>query len=212
MAKDPAFPFYSQDFLTGTMFFTDEQVGVYVRLLIAQHQLGGIIKKSDFVQRIGHHEIIKEKFIETEDGFYNERLMKEMVKREKKSTNLSDNAKKRWMQKESKSYAIASNLHMPIEYENERVIVDKGIFEIIKKNIEETPSYWLGLFKITKVPENIARKHFPLFWEEQANCENYMSGPDLKKYYQNWLKKNRQQIMNENGQTTQKLSYSLGLR
>ena len=40
--KDPAFLFYSSDFLTGTMFFTDEQVGKYIRLLCAQHQKGQI--------------------------------------------------------------------------------------------------------------------------------------------------------------------------
>jgi len=38
MGKDPAFLFYSNDFDQGTKFFTDDQTGKYIRLLIAQHQ------------------------------------------------------------------------------------------------------------------------------------------------------------------------------
>lgn len=38
--KDPAFLFYSQDFYTGTVFMTDEQVGKFIRLLCLQHQTG----------------------------------------------------------------------------------------------------------------------------------------------------------------------------
>ncbi len=45
MAKDPAFLFYTGDFSTGTQFFTDEQVGKYVRLLMAQHQIGHLEEK-----------------------------------------------------------------------------------------------------------------------------------------------------------------------
>lgn len=114
MAKDPAFLFYAQDFIMGTMFMTDEETGIYIRLLCAQHQQGGIIKKKDFESKVNGNEIIKRKFIETEEGYINERLMKEMEKRAIKSTNLSTNAKERWNkiktkkeQKQSKSNAKA---------------------------------------------------------------------------------------------------------
>ena len=40
MAKDPAFLFYTGDFATGTQFLTDDQMGKYIRLLMAQHQHG----------------------------------------------------------------------------------------------------------------------------------------------------------------------------
>jgi len=45
MAKDPAFLFYTGDFSTGTQFFSDEQVGKYIRLLMAQHQHGRLSEK-----------------------------------------------------------------------------------------------------------------------------------------------------------------------
>ena len=130
MSKDPAFLFYPQDFITGTMFMNNEQVGLYVRLLCAQHQHGGIIDKDLFNQTVQNVKIVKDKFIESEDGFYNQRLMDEMVKRKKKSTNLSLNALKRWeKEKECKGNAIALPKHMPIENENEDVNVN-----VIKKN------------------------------------------------------------------------------
>jgi uncharacterized protein YdaU (DUF1376 family) len=129
MAKDPAFKFYTSDFLTGTVFLTDEQVGIYVRLLCAQHQHGGLIKKSVFNAAIKEHDILREKFIETEDGLFNPRLMEEMKKREVKSTNLSNNAKKRWdeyraMQKHSKCNASAMHTELepePIVYKRPTV-------------------------------------------------------------------------------------------
>jgi uncharacterized protein YdaU (DUF1376 family) len=130
MSKDPAFLFYPQDFITGTMFMNNEQVGLYVRLLCAQHQHGGIIDKDLFNQTVQNVKIVKDKFIESEDGFYNQRLMDEMVKRKKKSSNLSLNALKRWeKEKEYKGNAIALPKHMPIENENEDVNVN-----VIKKN------------------------------------------------------------------------------
>jgi len=146
MAKDPAFLFYSQDFVMGTMFLTDEEVGVYIRLLCAQHQLGGIIKKKDFDSIVKGNERVTEKFIETDDGFYNKRLMEEMDKRNKKASNLSNNAKVRWekeKQKQCKSNAIASDLHMPIENEDENEIEIKTlrINAFKKPSFEEVLEY-----------------------------------------------------------------------
>lgn len=134
MAKDPAFLFYSQDFIMGTLHFTKEQKGIYIDLLCFQHQHGGIISKAVFNQFIGEHIIIKTKFIETEEGFFNKRLMEEMLKREKKSSNLSDNAKKRW-DNQCKSNAIAYDLHMPIEDENENEDEDVNVIKAIVEDL-----------------------------------------------------------------------------
>ena len=43
--KDPAFLFYSSDFLSGTMLMSDEDVGKYIRLLCLQHQKGHLKEK-----------------------------------------------------------------------------------------------------------------------------------------------------------------------
>jgi uncharacterized protein YdaU (DUF1376 family) len=107
MAKDPAFLFYPSDFLTGTMFMNNEQIGIYIRLLCSQHQHGGVIDKISFNSLVGNNEIIRSKFIEIDLGFYNQRLANEMEKRNKKSNNISNAVKEVW-EKRKKSNAIPS--------------------------------------------------------------------------------------------------------
>ncbi len=110
MAKDPAFLFYPSDFLTGTMFMNNEQIGIYVRLLCSQHQHGGIIDKDSFNALVGSNLLIRNKFIESDTGFYNERLTIEMDKRNKKSNNMSETAKEVWKKrKEQKQYKSKEN-------------------------------------------------------------------------------------------------------
>jgi len=96
MAKDPAFLFYTGDFSTGTQFFTDEQVGKYVRLLMAQHQIGHLEEKHMLQICKSHDKDIFAKFTKDEKGlFYNERLDDEIVKRKKYSESRSENRKKK---------------------------------------------------------------------------------------------------------------------
>jgi hypothetical protein len=140
MAKDPAILFYPDLFLTGTRFFSWEQKGKYIELLLLQHQHGGMLEKEDFDEIVGDDRKIRRKFTETDDGYFNERMMSEMVKRQKKSTNLSANAKIRWAkvkELESKSNAIASTAHMPSKDR------DKDKDKDVSKdyNIEELKNY-----------------------------------------------------------------------
>lgn len=142
MAKDPAFLFYPSDFLTGTLFMNNEQIGIYIKLLCSQHQHGGIIDKNSFNYLVGENVLIKSKFIETETGYYNERLTSEMEKRNKKTNNMSEVAKLVWakrkeentivLQKQNKSKAIVIQ---PVNV-NEDIIVNNNellIFENFRK-------------------------------------------------------------------------------
>lgn len=43
--KDPAFLFYSSDFLSGTLLMSDEEIGQYIKLLCLQHQKGHLKEK-----------------------------------------------------------------------------------------------------------------------------------------------------------------------
>jgi uncharacterized protein YdaU (DUF1376 family) len=151
MAKDPAFLFYTSDFLTGTMFMTNEQVGIYIRLLCSQHQHGGIIDKISFNSLVGNHEVVRVKFEETESGFYNIRLMEVMGARNAKSNNLSLAVKKVWEERKNaiplKSDAIPMQLHknskgkakkndaIPMELVNENEVIDYFILNGYKKEI-----------------------------------------------------------------------------
>ena len=128
MAKDPAFLFYSSDFLTGTMFMSDAEVGKYVRLLCAQHQHGGIIDKTSFDQSVGDNKMIRAKFKESKEGFFNERLANEMQLRKQKASKMSANAK----QKHNKSIIKTDTIAHPIESVNENVIED-----VLKHGLDE---------------------------------------------------------------------------
>jgi len=48
MAKDPAFLFYSSDFLSGTFTLSNEHKGMYITLLCLQHQKGRLKKVFTF--------------------------------------------------------------------------------------------------------------------------------------------------------------------
>jgi uncharacterized protein YdaU (DUF1376 family) len=151
MAKDPAFLFYTSDFLTGTMFMTNEQVGIYIRLLCSQHQHGGIIDKISFNSLVGNHEVVRVKFEETESGFYNIRLMEVMGARNAKSNNLSLAVKKVWEERKNaiplKSDTIPMQLHknskgkakkndaIPMELVNENEVIDYFILNGYKKEV-----------------------------------------------------------------------------
>ena len=92
--KDPAFLFYSSDFLTGTMFMSDSQLGKYIKILCTQHQKGHLSEKDMLKICKRYDKDIFEKFKKDDDGkYYNIRLEKEITKRKDYSKSRSDNRK-----------------------------------------------------------------------------------------------------------------------
>lgn len=84
MAKDPAFLFYPGDFNTGTQFFSDEQVGKYMRLLMAQHQHGHLTENQVIFICKSYDKDVFSKLKKDSNGlWYNERLEIEVIKRKK---------------------------------------------------------------------------------------------------------------------------------
>jgi len=134
MAKDPAFLFYPQDFLVGVMDMTDEEVGVYIRLLCRQHQKGHIPER--VMSRCP--DAVKEKFIKDSTGkYYNERLEKETIKRKKyvaqRLANLHGNHKDSHMENHMDSHMEHDmDPHTLNENENE----NKDLNEIERMNKE----------------------------------------------------------------------------
>ena len=91
MAKknnDPAFLFYTSDFLVGVTFMTNEQVGKYIKLLCMQHQTGHLTKEQMVSICGGNDDIIFCKFSVDKKGlFFNKRLEFEIEKRTKYTEN-----------------------------------------------------------------------------------------------------------------------------
>lgn len=104
--KDPAFLFYSRDWLTGTSFFTFEQKGKYIDLLCAQHDHGHLSeKKVSVICRGEIDEEVMAKFECDENGdWYNVKLDDEIKRRKSYSLEQQERALRRW---ESKKDATA---------------------------------------------------------------------------------------------------------
>lgn len=120
MAKDPAMLFYTSDFIVGTMAFSDEQVGKYIRLLCMQHQHGHLTMKEIMsILKVKDMDILS-KFKEDERGlFYNERL------------DIESNKRKKYVK--SRQNNLLGHSHMDAHMENENVNEDINTNEDEKK-------------------------------------------------------------------------------
>lgn len=131
MAKDPAFLFYPSDFLTGVLFMTNEEVGMYIKLICAQHQHGHLTLTQVKTLCNGNPTaLIFEKLKQDSDGkYYNERTKTEVDKRKQHSEKQRENANMRW-HKNGKD--LAYPLAMPLEDRNKDVDVSKDLNFLIK--------------------------------------------------------------------------------
>lgn len=116
MAKDPAFLFYSNDFLTGTFTMTDKQVGQYIRLMCLQHQNKRLTEKQMLAVCKKRDPEVWSKFKQDEDGlYYNERLESEAQKRAAHCEKQRQKVLKRWNKDGS---ADGNTAVLPLENEN----------------------------------------------------------------------------------------------
>lgn len=83
MSKDPAFLFYSSDFLTGCSDLTMEERGQYITLLCLQHQKGHLNEKTIRLSLGSISVDVRNKFITDDEGnLYNEILENHIKERE----------------------------------------------------------------------------------------------------------------------------------
>lgn len=171
--KDPAFNFYSDNFLSGTMFFTDEQAGKYIRLLCAQHQTGHLEEKHMIFICKTYDEDIWKKFKKDEQGlFYNERLEIEINKRKAYSESRSNNKKGKVKPKKmpvkntSKSYDNHMGIGIGIGIE----------YEFIKPEYKEIFIKWME-YKVERKEKYKSIKSEKMFYNELVKLSN--DSPEL---------------------------------
>lgn len=154
MAKDPAFLFYSSDFLSGVMDLDMEERGQYITLLCAQHQKGPLSEKTIRLLVGSVSVSVLAKFKQNEDSlFFNERLSKEIENRiaftESRKLNGSKGGrpKKETYEKPS-GYALAKASENLPENENrneDRIVIvvdNKEKSEVFQKpTLEEIATY-----------------------------------------------------------------------
>lgn len=126
--KDPAFLFYSSDFLSGTMLMTDEEIGQYIKLLCLQHQKGYLKEKDMLNICKTYNEDIFSKFKKDEEGnYYNERLEYEANKRKAYSESRRNNRKKKeTYEKDMKNICNSYEQHMGNANANENRNINKN--------------------------------------------------------------------------------------
>lgn len=125
MAKDPAFLFYPNDYIGGTMGMTFEEKGAYIELLMLQFNRGHMDSHmiGHCVGQLWHR--IKSKFVQDENGlWYNERLDIEKIKRKAFSESRRNNIKGKNQHTKG---------HMTKHMENE----DENVNEVINDNEDE---------------------------------------------------------------------------
>lgn len=138
---DPAFLFYSNDFLSGVADLTMEERGQYITLMCLQHQKGHISEKTIWLC-VGSVSVdVLSKFKQDENGcYYNERLEAEIEKRAKYTESRRVNGKKGGRKK---NHMVSGSLNKNearknhTENENDNVIIDNDNEDIIEGLREE---------------------------------------------------------------------------
>ena len=130
MAKDPAFLFYSSDFLNGVADLTMEERGQFITLLCLQHQKGRLTDKTIRLCLGSVSVDVLSKFTKDKQGnFYNERLSEEIEKRIQFTESRRNNGSKGGRPKNNtKPIGLAKhNLMEDVnENENEDIIINKS--------------------------------------------------------------------------------------
>jgi hypothetical protein len=125
---------------------SNEQVGMYIRLLCLQHQKGKLTEKDMLSICKAYDADIWSKFKNEDGAFYNERMYNETVRRQKFSESRRNNAKSTKNNSTSKAYAK----HMETETETENITINKtkAKIEILDPKFEE---WWLWYdYKVSK--------------------------------------------------------------
>lgn len=157
--KDPAVLFYFQDFLVGTEFMTDDEVGKYIRILCHLADKGAL-SLTQLKQICGNTmvippESIMSKLRQDENGmYYQQRMRDEREKRMQHCEKQRENIKKRWKKNEYHGNTTV----IPLEDEN---INKDSIINNIDSYWEKWKKYKRDEFRFkykSEVSENAAKK------------------------------------------------------
>lgn len=219
MGRDPAFLFYSSDFLTGVAGLTMEERGQYITLMCLQHQTGHLSGKTirlslgfDLVS--SNSDVLGKFTIDEEGNYFNKRLDDEIQKRFKTAEahrtvgklggRPIKNAGKEEITEEPNTNHMDNLLGSLIEdvNENDNVIESKSKG---KDSITETKNrkHKYGEYKNVLLTDEELEKLKGKFSDYAAKIENFSEGVELKGYvYKNHYLAILKWAGNENGKQT----------
>ncbi len=204
MAKDPAFLFYPNDYIGGTMGMTFEEKGAYMELLMLQFHRGHMTDHM-IGQTIGRlWDNVKDKFIKDEQGrFYNSRLDKEKLKRQTFVNSRKNNIKGKnqysdQIGKGKKRGHTTDHMASHMENENENKDKDRnenekrgGRSKFIKPTVEQVKAY------CSEAGNKVDPNRFFDFYESKGWLVGKSPMKDWKAAVRNWER-------SENGGNNQK--------
>jgi len=166
MAKDPAFLFYPNDYMGGTLGMTLEEKGAYMELLILQFNKGHFTIEQAKKLLNGSFErlweVVKEKFVEDEThGFFNERLEEEKNKRKKFNIKQKERGSKGGRPKKNPDETRTK----PGGYKNDNP--DESLLENENRNENEINSFEKSEKLLIPDMQKIWVKKFPKYFLEK---------------------------------------------
>lgn len=182
--KDPAFLFYSGDFLSGTMLMADEEIGQYIKLLCLQHQKGHLKEKDMLNICKTHNDEIFSKFKKDEEGnYYNERLEYETNKRKAYSESRRNNRKKKeekeTYEKDMKNICKSYEEHMENENRNKNInkIKNKDNRGMGEEGKEESIELWEAQFNdfYSNYPKKVKKQDVKKWFEKNKPSNELFS-------------------------------------
>ncbi len=144
VSKDPAFLFYSSDFLVGVSDLTMQERGQFITLICLQHQKGHLSKRVIDLSVPDVSPFVLDKFQVDDNGcYYNERTEKEIEKRANYCEKQRKRIEARWSKGDDYTtvlprYKKPHTAVIPGENENENKINNSNIIDSINKVI---PTY-----------------------------------------------------------------------
>lgn len=193
MAKDPAFLFYSSDFLAGVQDLTMEERGQYITLLCIQHQKGHLSEKMIGLSVGNAAADVRHKFREDSAGlWYNARLDVEIEKRKFFSEKQSERAKGGWKTRKEKNNLSPGNAPaMPVENENRNINENEILIEYenwTNEIIEGKDQFFEQMFMKESIPSGPHIQHWIMDHRDLLNRYPKMRPPNINAFRKSCIK------------------------
>jgi uncharacterized protein YdaU (DUF1376 family) len=193
MAKDPAFLFYPNDYIGGTMGMTFQEKGAYMELLMLQFNRGHMTKHM-IGQVVGQlWDTIQVKFVQDKDGlWYNARLDEEQQKRKKYTESRRNNIKglNQYSKGEKNKGHVGGHMTYHMENENENENINKKVSKFKKPEVPEITDYFFLKIQDMELSTTEAERFFD-FYESKGWMVGKNKMKNWKSAVNNWLRRNK---------------------